>query len=573
MGGPTAHSLTTTVLNSLGWVFTNMMAKNVLQFVRTVILWRLLTEDDFGLNGMAWLAINGFTILQDMGFQSALVQRRTDLEKAVSVTWYVNVGLRVVIYGILFLVAPWIATHFGEPEVSSILRVASICIVIGSFGSANEALLRKRFQFQRILAVDAVELLVQVVAQIGLAAAGLGVWSLVYGTIASVVARSAMLWWLAPIRVGKFDLAVAKDMFHFGKHMTASTLLLWLIGNMDYYFVGKYLGKGALGFYTLSFKLAYLIATNVARMLGSVLFPAFSAIGNDYGRVRGAWLRAIRYSTALMLPMGLTIIVFAREIVLAFYEARCEVVIVPMAILTVSALCRAVGTPMGDLQKGIGKPSFLTQVVFWQVVVLGPLLLLVTAGLRVAALGCLSLAGLDGLEVLVGYVITSTAEMRASLVGVSLGVAGSTLFIGLGVGLHLTSREIGFTARDVARALRPPLLAGAAMVACGWGTKALVYLLLPDAPFLATLVVLGSISIGIYGGALWLAFPDVIGDLRELLDRRRKERKQKTESAAREALRDGSDSVGDRAVAENGKSMADGRPSDNGRINGEPTPS
>src|SRR5262245_38578927 len=57
-------TLSTKVINSLGWVFSNILLKNALQFVRGVILWRILAPGDFGLNQMAWLAINMFTLLQ-----------------------------------------------------------------------------------------------------------------------------------------------------------------------------------------------------------------------------------------------------------------------------------------------------------------------------------------------------------------------------------------------------------------------------------------------------------------------------------------------------------------------------
>jgi len=147
---------------------------------------------------------------------------------------------------VVYAIAPAVAVHFNEPQVTSVLRVVSISIVLGSFGSANEALLRKNFQFKPLLFVDTADLVVQTSSQIILALLGYGVWSLVYGTIASTVARSFLMWWIAPIRVGRFDMAVAKDMFRFGMNISGSTFFLYLITNMDNYFVGKFLGPRPL---------------------------------------------------------------------------------------------------------------------------------------------------------------------------------------------------------------------------------------------------------------------------------------------------------------------------------------
>lgn len=509
------------MLASLGWVFANIATKNVLQFVRTVVLWRILSEDDFGLNGMAWLAINGMSLLQDMGFQNALVHRRTDIEKATSVTWYANVAIRLAVYGILLAAAPAVAAYFEEPEVGPILRVAGLAIVIGAFGSANRAVLRRSFQFRRILVVDTLEVFALVASQIALALLGFGVWSLVYGTLISTTSRALMLWRIAPIRLVKFDVQVAKEMFHFGKHMTVSTLLLWLIGNLDYLFIGKFLGTGALGFYTLAFRLAYLIAQNVARMLGAVLFPAFSEIGHDLARARSAWLRSIRYSMVLMMPMGLGMILFSQEFIATFYKPKLAIVVLPMAILTVSALVRGVGVPLGDLQKGIGKPHLLTIVALVHLVVLAPLLATVTIGARPLYGWCIDALPLLEVEKAVVAVLLEPFVVHGGLIAASVVISGSTVVAGLGTALWLTSKVVGYTPYDVVVAVRPSLVAGGAMIAVVLIAKGLAAVLVPGLPPAVRLFTLGPISLAVYGLVLWLGFPAVIAHIRDAVRKKR----------------------------------------------------
>jgi len=505
-------SLTSRVVASLGWIFTNILAKNAVQFVRTVVLWRFLSAEEFGLNSLAWMIIGGFTLLQDMGFSQELIQRKTDLDKAVSVTWYANVVIRAVIYGLIYVFAPFLAEHFNQTqakhfdaaEVVSILRVASLAIVISSFGSTNEALLRKNFQFKRVLAVDGAEMTVLTVVQIALAWAGYGVWSLVYGTIVAFSVRSLALWWLAPIRVGRFDVRVFKEMFHFGKHMTLSTLGLWLIKNMDYYFVGRYLGLAALGYYTLAFKLSDLIAVNVVRNLASVLFPAYSELKQDLERLRGAWLRSVRYTMLLVMPMGLGLMLFSREIILAFYPGK-EVVIFPMAILVIFSLCRGVGVPLGDLAKAIGRPKILTQAVIVHILLMGPALYLVTAWL-----------GLD---------------LDRGLIAVSIVVAAAPI-LAVQVSYRLAARHVKFTAKQVLGALLPSVAAGAFMAAGTLAVKAGLLWVAPGTPALVILVALGSFSCLLYALALLKLFPETARDLRDLFQRRRRKEKVGAASAA-----------------------------------------
>ncbi|MBI4604788.1 MAG: lipopolysaccharide biosynthesis protein [Planctomycetes bacterium] len=504
--------LTSRVLSSLGWVFTNIATKNLIQFARMFVLWKILSPRDFGLNAFAWLVLNGFQLLQDLGFRNALIQRKTDLEAAVSVTWYANVAFRSLIYGAVFLLAPAFAEHFKEPVVASILRIASITILLGALGNANEALLQKDFRQKRLLVVDAAENVVLTVVQIALALAGLGVWSLAWGAVGGALARSLLLWWFAPIRVGRLDLRVAREMWRYGMHMSLSTLGIWLIKNMDYYFVGKFFRAEALGFYTLAFKLSDLIAVNVVRLLGSVLFPAFAAIGHDLGRVRGAWLRAERYSMLLVVPMGVSLMSFAPEIVGAFFERGAGTVEVPMAILTVFALCRGIGVPLGDVSKGIGKPWILTRVVTWHVIALAPALYAVCA-----------------------YAAARGIEMRWALVAVSCTVAACAVFA-IATSLLLTSREVKYTARQVVTALGPSFACGLVMAGAVWlGRKGLLALL-PDLPPIAVLAILGPIALAAYALALLALFPGVVKEMRGLLE---KQRATLRERAQRRAERDG----------------------------------
>jgi len=490
------RSLTSRVLTSLVWVFTNIAAKNLVQFARNVILWMLLSRREFGLQGMVWIAINGATLLQDLGFQAELVRRKQRIQEAISVTWYANVAIRAVIFVGLFFAAPLFAMHMGEPQIERLLQVASITIVLGAFGSANEAMLRKNFQFKRLLVVETVENVTMTVAQIALAWLGLGVWSLIYGTIVSSLARSICLWWLAPIRLGRFDWGLAKEMLHFGKHMTLSTLGLWLIKNMDYYFVGRYLGAAALGVYILAFKLSEMIAINVVRNLASVFYPAFSEVAQDIDRVRGAWLRALRYSLLVVLPMGVSLMIFSSEVIRTFYPGQ-EVAIWPMTILLLFSLCRAVGTPVGDLAKAIGKPAYLTRAVEAHVIVMAPALYLLTSNWQ------------SGLE--------------SGLVWVSVVVALCP-FIGLGVSLHYTSRDVRFTSKQVIGALLPSVGAGIFMAAATMLLKWAWWSLFPGAPPIAVLIVLGSASCVLYVLGLILFFPSVAAEVKQLLRRPRAEK-------------------------------------------------
>lgn len=60
------------------WVFAMRITNRGLGFIRTIILARLLDPRDFGLLGIAMLAIATLETFIQTGFQAALIQKKED---------------------------------------------------------------------------------------------------------------------------------------------------------------------------------------------------------------------------------------------------------------------------------------------------------------------------------------------------------------------------------------------------------------------------------------------------------------------------------------------------------------
>lgn len=522
-------SLTTRILNSLVWVLSNVVVANGITFVRTMVLWRFLQASDFGLNATIWMVIQSLSFLQDMGFSQALVQRRTDVEAAAAVTWYANFFINLALYVFFFVLAPVIATHFEAPELELLIRVASLTLLVRGVGTTSFALLRREFRFKTILWVNTSELVLATSAQIALAVNGFGVWGLVWGHLAGVALRAALLIKVRPIRLGKPDLQVGREMFRFGKHVTLSALFLWLIKNMDNYFVGKHLGMVALGFYSLAYRLSHLISSQVMRMLGAVLFPAFSEIGNDYGRARNAWLKASRYCMILITPMAVGLMVFAPEIILGFYPQKCGIAVIPTIVLTFFALCRGFGTTLGDLARGVGKPELVSRAASIHMCIMAPALYL-----AVHAVDGLTALGATMFEpgsptTLWFTALLAASSLQISLVAVSAAVSGTAIFA-IAWTFYECSRETGLTVSTAFRAVVPALGAGGVMVVAAGLAKAAVYSF--SGGRLVALFLAGPLSLVVYAACIWFFYPDVVRELRSILQKRKTDARKKNEAKA-----------------------------------------
>ena len=109
--------------------------------------------------------------------------------------FYTQFIIAVICYAVLFVCSPFIASLYGNEELSLMLRVMSLTIVIGSLGSIQITVMKKNMDFQKSFVIYGSATIAYGIVGIGLAYAGYGSWSLVWAGIANsvVLQLAAML--------------------------------------------------------------------------------------------------------------------------------------------------------------------------------------------------------------------------------------------------------------------------------------------------------------------------------------------------------------------------------------------
>ncbi|MBW1612839.1 MAG: oligosaccharide flippase family protein [Deltaproteobacteria bacterium] len=111
---PSSETLSKKVVKGGIWVFALRITSRGLGFIRTIILARLLAPSDFGLLGIAMLAIATLETFSQTGFQAALIQKKDDVESYLDTAWTVSAIRGIVLFLILFFCAPIVAKFFNS---------------------------------------------------------------------------------------------------------------------------------------------------------------------------------------------------------------------------------------------------------------------------------------------------------------------------------------------------------------------------------------------------------------------------------------------------------------------------
>jgi len=439
---PRIDDLGHTTARAVLWNYVSYASGKLVVLVTMAILARLLTPADFGLVGFATLVIAHLSVLQNMGLGPAVIQRRDDVEDAAQTVFIVNVALGAVFTGITIAAAPLVASFFREPLVTPILRVLAFSFVLEALGSMHTVVLQKTLAFRRKLIPDLGRAGVQGVVAIGAAATGFGVWALVWGQLAGLLAYVALSWAVVPWRpTYRFHRKLLRPLGRFGIPSVLTDLEYAVWSNLDYIVVGRLLGDAALGVYTIAYRLPELLVQSVWRILARAIFPVFSRIQDDLEALRHGFLATVRYTQVVIVPLCVGLFLTAEPAIDVVFGDQWGAAVPVLRVMAVFTLIGSIGVNVGDVYKAIGRPDILAKLSLVEIAVMVPALILgAEHGLVGVAWAHAAVATLDTvLRLTVARFVLGIDPRRvAAQLKPGLG-AGLVLFAAAGLALRATA--------------------------------------------------------------------------------------------------------------------------------------
>lgn len=377
------------------WNYVSFAGGKFLTFISTIILARLgLGPDQFGEVAIALLAITYLEAIGDLGIAAALIYQRDDVERAAQVAFVISIVMGVVLWALATLSAPYVGAYFNEPGSVPMLRVLAFTLLIQSFGNVHMALLTKELEFRRKLWPDLSRNFAKGFGAIGLALAGWGPWSLIWGQVLSAFAATIALWYAQPWTPRLvWDTKLGKQMLSYGLQILGIEILAVFWSTADYVMVGRYLGKTELGLYQTAFRISDLLIINMCIVAGRVLFPSYAKLSHDPAALRRGFLTTLRYISLITLPVSVGLAVIAPFFVSIFFGQRWLLMIPALALLAIRAGISTLSFNSGHLFKAIGRPDIVNkEMVFKLAVLLVVVWLTVPYGFVAVAMGQIGVA-------------------------------------------------------------------------------------------------------------------------------------------------------------------------------------
>lgn len=311
------ESLKHKTVRGVAWSFIDNIANSGITFLIGLILARLLTPAEYGVMAMIAIFIAVSNSIVDSGFSNALI-RKVHIERIDYNTVFIfNILISLVIYIALYLASPSISNFFKEPILVEVMRIMGIVLIINALSIIPRTIFIRNVNFKTQTKVSLISSIGSGFVGIGMALAGMGVWSLVGQQLSRQLLNTLFLWvfckWYPNF---EFSIKSFKELFGFGFKLLLSGLINTIYKNIYYIIIGRIYTSSILGQYTRAEQFNTIFSSNLTTVVQRVSYPVLSSIQEESERLREAYRKVIKTTMLISFACMLGLAAVAKSLIL-----------------------------------------------------------------------------------------------------------------------------------------------------------------------------------------------------------------------------------------------------------------
>jgi PST family polysaccharide transporter len=346
----------------------------VLSWICTLLIARILTPADYGLVGMGTLYTGLIQLVNEFGLGSAIVRDRTLDDEHISALGGLSVALGAALCLISIPLSFPLSWFFHEPAVRPVIAVLGLTFLISSVKVLPRSLLTKELRFREVALLDALEAGLGSLFTLAFALAGYRYWSLVLGVVlGSLISTLAMLRRRPHPLAWPRQWASGTHSVRFGQHLVVSRIAWYLYSNADFAVVGRVLGRVVLGAYSLGWTLASIPVSRISALVGQVIPAVLARVQDDQAELRRYLYLLTEGLAFLTFPLSIGAFLVADDFVRLALGDKWAGAVLPLQLLSVYAAVRSVTTVFSQLLVVVGRSQEMMRISLFALVLMPPL--------------------------------------------------------------------------------------------------------------------------------------------------------------------------------------------------------
>lgn len=357
------------------------------QFVTLIVLsvlYRLLGPDPYGLLGMVLPLFFLLRIVIPGGLDVAAIQQREVNPDQISVLFWVNQFLGVLMAAVAVAAAPLLAWFYAlaaachalgfhavaatpqlawsyyDPKICAVTLALAGTSILLALVTQHQALLQRHMRLGTLAAIRLSAQILGGITGITVAVAQQGVWALVAQQYAEFLTLAILCWWSVPWRPQwKLWHTGVRRMLHTGGYFTFSQLMFFFTTNADKILVGSLLGKVALGLYSQAFNVMMKPVLALLVPLCGIMLPSLSRAASNGPQYRNLLLGYFRAIGLAMFPCTIGLAIVGNEAMQVLGGDRWIGAGRLLTVLGLAAFAQAFFTSFGGIFASVGRADRL----------------------------------------------------------------------------------------------------------------------------------------------------------------------------------------------------------------------
>ncbi len=349
-------NLKSKAITSTTWKFAERIIAQGISVVVSIILARLLLPSDYGVVSIVLIFFAFSNVLISGGLNTALIQKKDADELDYSSVFVVSEIIAIIIYSLLFFIAPTIAELYGQPLLVPIIRVMGLILPVNALKAVLCAYVSSTLQFKKFFFATIGGTIVSAFVGIYMAVNGYGAWALVAQQMTNAVIDTVILLFVCHLRL---RIVIQKDrvkpLWGYGWKILLSSLIDTAYAQASPLFIGIRFSSADLSFYNKGQMFPSTISSTVNSTLSAVLFPVMSRFQSNKEKLLDYTRLFLRVTSYLIFPMMIGFFAVSDNFVVVVLTEKWLPMSVYLKIFCVSYMFIMIATGNCETIKAMGR--------------------------------------------------------------------------------------------------------------------------------------------------------------------------------------------------------------------------
>ncbi len=305
------------VLKGVGWSAIERFSVQIVQFFISIILARLLNPQAFGLVAIALVFIGIFQTINESGFNIALVHNQKRDEVDFSTAFYSNIILGLVAYFVIFLLSPYIASLYGDADLSRVLRLLALNLVINSFAIVQNAIFLINLNFKTQAKASFIAAIVSGIIGVFYSYHYRNVYGIVVQSLSfsffNVCLMFVFLRWRPKFI---FSLERLRRLVNYSGKLILSRVINVVFEDLYILVIGKFFSPTQLGYFNRAQSFKQFISKNLINLIQRVSLPLLCEQQDDLEKMKEVLIKTIVGASAIVFPLLTGLMVLGDSLVI-----------------------------------------------------------------------------------------------------------------------------------------------------------------------------------------------------------------------------------------------------------------